>query len=80
MLSWDQYGFDKKCIGTRYAELSFLYPVGSASQAVHFGASEERVVETRFFKLRWDQYRFFQKALQDTLCQTFVFASGGLYG
>jgi hypothetical protein len=29
MLGWDQYGFDKKCIGTRYAELLFFHPVGS---------------------------------------------------
>jgi hypothetical protein len=79
MLGWDQYGFDKKCIGTRYAELSFLYPVGSGSHAVHFGASEERIIETLFFKIRWDQYRF-DKTLQDTLCQIFVFASGGIYG
>jgi hypothetical protein len=58
MLGWDQYGFDKKCIGTRYAELSFLYPVGSASHVVHFGASKERIVDTLYFKLRWDRYRF----------------------
>ncbi len=39
MLRWDQYGFDKKCIGTRYAELLFLHLVGSVGHIVHFGAS-----------------------------------------
>jgi hypothetical protein len=28
MLVWDQYRFQKKCAGTRYAELVFLDPVG----------------------------------------------------
>jgi hypothetical protein len=64
MLGWDQYGFDKKCTGSRYAELSFLYPVGSASHAVHFGASEERIVGTLFFKHRWDRYRFDKKCFR----------------
>jgi hypothetical protein len=36
MLGWDQCGFDKKCIGTRYAELLFLHPAGSAGHVVHF--------------------------------------------
>jgi hypothetical protein len=35
MLRWDQYGFDKKCTETRYAELRFLHPVGSAGHVVH---------------------------------------------
>jgi hypothetical protein len=39
MPRWDQYGFDKKRIGTRYAELLFLHPVGSVGDVVHFGAS-----------------------------------------
>jgi hypothetical protein len=48
MLGWDRNGFDKKCIGTPYAELLFLYLVGSPSHAVHFSASEERIVHTLF--------------------------------
>jgi hypothetical protein len=48
----DQYGFYKKCIGTRYAECLFLHPVGPTGQVVHFGASRARIVDTRFFKLR----------------------------
>jgi hypothetical protein len=38
-LRWDRYGFDKKCIGTGYAELMFLHPVGSVGHIVYFGAS-----------------------------------------
>jgi hypothetical protein len=52
MLRWDQYGFYKKCIGTRYAECLFLHPVGPAGHVVHFGASRARIIGTRFFKLR----------------------------
>jgi hypothetical protein len=40
MLRWDQYGFDKKRIGARYAELGFMHPVGSAGHVVHSGMSE----------------------------------------
>jgi hypothetical protein len=40
--SWsagDWYRFDKKHVGTRYAELVFLHPVGYAGLVVHSGAS-----------------------------------------
>jgi hypothetical protein len=41
MLCGDRYGFDKKRVGTHYAELVFLHPAQSAGQIVHsvvFGA------------------------------------------
>jgi hypothetical protein len=41
MLGWDRYGFDKKRTETRYRDLVFLHPVGSAGHVVHFGASGE---------------------------------------
>jgi hypothetical protein len=50
-LRWDRYGFDKKCIGTRYTELLFLPSVGSAGHIVHSGASEARNVDTQFSTL-----------------------------
>jgi hypothetical protein len=52
LLGWDQYGFEKKYIGTRYAELLFLHPVGSTGPVVPFGASGERIIDILFFKLR----------------------------
>jgi hypothetical protein len=61
MLGWDQYGFDNKCIGTHYAELLFLYPVGSEGHIGHFGASGERITDTIFFKVRWGRYGFDKK-------------------
>jgi hypothetical protein len=53
MLRWDQYGFDKKHAGTRYNELVFLPPVGSASNVVHSSASGASNINTLFFVLRW---------------------------
>jgi hypothetical protein len=40
MLGWDRYGFDRMHTRTRYTELLFSHPVGSAVHVVHFGASE----------------------------------------
>jgi hypothetical protein len=39
MLEWDWYGFDKKRIGTRYAEHVFLHQLGCTSDIVHSGMS-----------------------------------------
>jgi hypothetical protein len=47
--------------GTGNAELLFLHPVGSAGHTVYSGASGERIVDTLFFKLRWDRYGFDKK-------------------
>jgi hypothetical protein len=36
---WHRYGFHKKCVGTLYAALVFLHPVGSAGHVVLSSAS-----------------------------------------
>jgi hypothetical protein len=48
MLGWDQYGFEKKCTKTRYADLVFLHLVGSAGHVMHSGASGERNIDILF--------------------------------
>jgi hypothetical protein len=35
MLVWDQYGFHKKRVGTRYVELVFLHHVGYVGHVMY---------------------------------------------
>jgi hypothetical protein len=56
MLRWARCGFHKKHIGTHYAELVFLRPLGSAVDVVHSGASGVQTVDALFFMLRRDRY------------------------
>jgi hypothetical protein len=44
--------------GTRYVELVFLHPVGSAGHVVHSCASEQQNIDALFFMLGWAQGRF----------------------
>jgi hypothetical protein len=61
MHRWDQYGFDEKRFRTRYAELVFLHPVGSACHVEHSGAAGVRNDNALFFLLGWDWYGFDKK-------------------
>jgi hypothetical protein len=51
MLGWDRYRFHKKYTRTRYAELVFLHPVGSAGHILHSGVQN---IDALFFVLDWD--------------------------
>jgi hypothetical protein len=53
MLGWDPYGFDKKRIGTRYAELVFLRHGRSTCHIVHFPAYKARNIGAIFFDVMW---------------------------
>jgi hypothetical protein len=39
ILEWDRYGFHKKRVRTRYAEVVFLHPVRFVGHVVHSSAS-----------------------------------------
>jgi hypothetical protein len=58
MLWWEC--LQKKRIGTHYAELVFLHPVGSVGHVVDSGVSGARNVDTVFFMLEWDWYGFYK--------------------
>jgi hypothetical protein len=51
MLGWARSRFHRKHVGTRYAVLVFLHPVGSAGEEVHSGGAGAGSVNTLFFTL-----------------------------
>jgi hypothetical protein len=61
MLKRARCSLHKKRIGTCYAQVMFLHPVGCAGHVVHFGASEARNVIALIFMLEWDRYGFDKK-------------------
>jgi hypothetical protein len=61
MFRLDRFGFNKKRAGRRYAELLFLYPMGSAGHIVYSGASGAQNIDALFFMLGYDRYGFNKK-------------------
>jgi hypothetical protein len=53
--------FHNKRAGTHYTEHVFSHLVASTGHVVQFGASGMSNVDTLFFMLRWDRYRFPRK-------------------
>jgi hypothetical protein len=49
VLGSDWYGFDKKLIGSRYAKLVFLHPVGSVGHVVHSSSASGHETSTHYF-------------------------------
>jgi hypothetical protein len=67
MLEWPRCGFHQKDIGkdigTRYAQLVFLYPMVSSGHVVYSGASGARNMLALFLMLEWDRYGFNKKRI-----------------
>jgi hypothetical protein len=61
MIEWDRYRFEKKCAGTRYAELVSLHPVGYVGHVLHNDAFGVRIVDALFFMLVWAPCDFHKK-------------------
>jgi hypothetical protein len=61
MLGWARCDFHNMRARTRYTELLFLHPVGSADHVVHFDAFGAQNVTALFFMLWWDWYGFDKK-------------------
>jgi hypothetical protein len=88
MLVRDRYRFDKKHVGTRYAKLVFLHPVGvvrirqksASGQVVHSGVSRARKVDALFFMLRWELYGFHKMSSGTRYAKLVFFHSVGSLG
>jgi hypothetical protein len=79
MLGGAQCNFHLKCVRTRYVELVFLHPVGSAGHVLHCGASEKRNVEALFLGSPGTVMGFIKRPpghVTPNLC----FASSGIFG
>jgi hypothetical protein len=61
MLVCHRYGFCKKRVGSRYAELVCLHSVGSAGHVVHSDVSGTLNVDALLLMLGWDEYRCHRK-------------------
>jgi hypothetical protein len=76
MLEWAQCGFHEKRTGTCYAELVFLYLVGSVSHVVHFSVSGPRNINTLFFMHGCARCGFLKKCIATCYAELLFLRSG----
>jgi hypothetical protein len=74
MLGWDQYKFDKKCIG--HVTLNFCFSSGGICGS----CSAFRWDRYRFFKLKWDRYEFDKKSSRTHYVELLLFHPVGSVG
>jgi hypothetical protein len=79
MLWWDRYRFHEKRIGTSYAELVFLHPVGFAGHVL-FRCIRGMKCRRTIFHAWVGLVRIAQKVRRNTFHWTCDFASSGIYG
>jgi hypothetical protein len=76
VLKWAQCGFHEKRTGTCYAELVFLYLVGSVSHVVHFSVSGPRNINTLFFMHGCARCGFLKKCIATCYAELLFLRSG----
>jgi hypothetical protein len=79
MLGWDRYRFNKKHVGTCYAELLFFHPLRSAGHVVHSVAPGHET-STHYCSCWWDRFGFNKKRAETRYAELVILYSMGTAG